>query len=63
MEIIRFQKKFCIRNIAGKVRFYDDNIELINGECIDEIMWQIENKISTKIANGYNAEIVFMKED
>ncbi len=37
--------KFCIRNIAGKVRFYDDNIELINGECIDEIMWQIENKL------------------
>ncbi len=55
--------KFSIRNIDGKVRFYSGNIELIKGECIDEIMWQIENEIGTKIANGYNANIVFMKED
>ncbi len=55
--------KFSIRNIDGEVRFCSNNIELIKGECIDEIMWQIENEISTKIANGYNAEIVFMKED
>lgn len=55
--------KFSIRSTAGKVRFYDGSIEIVNGECIDEIIWQIEEEISAKIAGGYHAEIIFMKED
>lgn len=55
--------KCSICNIDGRIRFYSDNIELVRGDCVDEILTVVENEISTMIAKGYNAEIIFSKED
>jgi len=55
--------KLFIRSLAGGVRLYSDNVEIARGGCIDEIIWQIESEISTMAADGYDAEIIFSRED